>query len=160
MLIHLDILIEPKSNLLVEREVEDDSKYYYMPCMVKPQAKRPNIKSDSSIHFTYALNENVIPQKYRIFGTSMSMWSIKAMFTDRAIVVVDKYHELIVYAKGKRLIIELVHKLSKKNIIPTVATTVQESLTRAIIEISKFYWSATDSDSSTDFESIKMKTVP
>lgn len=116
MLIHLDILIEPRSNLLVEREVEDDTKYYFVPCMVKQQVKRPKMKSNSSIHLAYAFKEDIIPPAfmYRFLGACVSMWDFKAMFTDCAIVVIDKYHELIVYAKGKRLIIELVHKESKK----------------------------------------------
>ncbi|XP_076088739.1 uncharacterized protein LOC143059137 [Mytilus galloprovincialis] len=160
MLIHLDILIEPRSNFLVDTGAEIQTQTYYVPCMIKQKAKRPKVKSDSSIHLAYAFSEDVIPPAflYRFLGTSMSMWKIKSMFTDCAIVSVDDCHELILYAEGKRFVIELVHKTNKKSIIGTVASTVQECLTRAIIEISKFYWSATDSDSSTDLESTK-KTI-
>lgn len=162
MLIHLDILIEPRSSFLSEIQVPENDIFYLVPCMIKQPAKRPNIKVDSSIYLAYAFNEEVIPPAfmYRFLGSFMSMWKIKYMFTDSAIVVVDKCHELLVYADGKRLVLELVHKTNKKSIIATVASTVQECLTRSIIEISKFYWSATNSNASPNSESSSMKTIP
>lgn len=161
ILIHLDILIEPRSTFLAEAEEKNDKKIYYVPCMIKQKAQQQEVISDSSIHLAYTFNEDVIPPAfmYRFLGISMSMWRIKAMFTDCAIVHVDECHELIVYAQGKRLLIELVPTTNKKSIVATVASTVQECLTRAIIEISKFYWSATDSDTATDLKSTT-KTVP
>lgn len=162
MLIHLDILIEPRSKLLSEAKTPDYAIFYLVPCMIKQPAKRPDIKVNSSIYLAYAFNEDVIPPAfmYRFLSSLMSMWSIKSMFTDSAIVIVDKCHELFVYADGKRLVLELVHSTNKKSIIATVASSVQECLTRSIIEISKFYWSATDSTSSAESESSIMKTIP
>ncbi|XP_076086166.1 uncharacterized protein LOC143056873 [Mytilus galloprovincialis] len=162
MLIHLDILIEPRSSFLSEIQVPENEIFYLVPCMIKQPAKRPNIKVDSSIYLAYAFNEEVIPPAfmYRFLGSLMSMWKIKSMFTDSAIVAVDKCHELLVYADRKRLVLELLHTTNKKCIIATVASTVQECLTRSIIEISKFYWSATNSTASTGSESSSMKTIP
>ncbi|XP_052083242.1 uncharacterized protein LOC127720609 isoform X2 [Mytilus californianus] len=162
MLIHLDILIEPRSSFLSEIQVPENEIFYLVPCMIKQPAKRPNIKVDSSIYLAYAFNEEVIPPAfmYRFLGSFMSMWKIKSMFTDSAIVVVDKCHELLLYADGKRLVLELLHKTNKTGIIATVASTVQECLTRSIIEISKFYWSATNSTASPNPESSSMKTIP
>ncbi|CAG2232219.1 unnamed protein product [Mytilus edulis] len=57
MLIHLDILIEPRSSFLSEIQVPENEIFYLVPCMIKQPAKRPNIKVDSSIYLAYAFNE-------------------------------------------------------------------------------------------------------
>ncbi|CAC5384662.1 unnamed protein product [Mytilus coruscus] len=76
------------------------------------------------------------------------------LFSDLAVFKVDNFHDVAVQVKTKRVIVSLIHANSKGDIIPTLASSLQECLTAAIIRISEFYSMLSEDVTSTHVNSI------
>ncbi|CAG2242051.1 unnamed protein product [Mytilus edulis] len=61
------------------------------------------------------------------------------LFSDLAVVKIDNFHDVAVQVKTNKIIVSLIHAKTKEDIIPTLASSLQECLTVTIVGISKFY---------------------
>ncbi|XP_063438358.1 uncharacterized protein LOC134719283 [Mytilus trossulus] len=153
MLVHLDIMCRPKDD-------EDGSDFFLVPCMISTKREdNQQIDHDRSIHLAYRFKEEVVPPAilYRFIATFISIWKLRVsaksnrlmIFTDSADVKIDGDHDMRFDIQGNRFIVTLSHKEKNISIVPSIASTVQECLTHAIINISNFYFSVSE-DSACD----------
>ncbi|XP_052079906.1 uncharacterized protein LOC127718044 isoform X2 [Mytilus californianus] len=152
VLVHLDILVAPQphdENL--NYNIQDISRFL-VPCMITRPNKTKYMKkfctSKTSIVMSYTFIEEVIPPAltYRFLGSFVTMWGVKnykgkkrMLFSDLAVVEVDKSHDVAVQVLKNRVVVFLIHSERKENIIPTLASSVQECLSVAVHRISEFY---------------------
>ncbi|VDI49473.1 Hypothetical predicted protein [Mytilus galloprovincialis] len=146
VLLHLDILIEPKR--YTEKDTAAD--LFLVPCIVKekiPQKMHRNVTDDRTICIAYHLKETVVPSalSFKLIGAAISIWPLKVedsrfcLFFQAAIMDADKRNELQIHVEGQRIIAYLNNDVSKQLISPDLATTTQECLTLALGRILQFY---------------------
>ncbi|CAC5414814.1 unnamed protein product [Mytilus coruscus] len=146
VLLHLDILIEPK------RYTENDTAadIFLVPCMVKkkiPKTMQQNATDDRTICIAYHLKETVVPSalSYKLIGASISIWPLKVveyrfcLYIQAAIMDADNRNELQIRVEGQRIIVCLINHVSKQLISPDLATNTQECLSLALGRILQFY---------------------
>lgn len=155
ILVHLDVLIAPRTSYDDENSSVQDVSRFMIPCMVTKGNNTTFMKrfwnSNNSIVLAYTFIEEVIPPalSYRFLSSFITWWDIKnykdknkekrMLFSDLAVLRIDSLHDVAVQVKTKRVIVSLIHADSKDDIIPTLASSLQECLTAAIIRISEFY---------------------
>ncbi|XP_076084163.1 uncharacterized protein LOC143054953 [Mytilus galloprovincialis] len=146
VLLHLDILVEPKR--YTETEVAADS--FLVPCIVKeniPQKMRRNATDVKTLCIAYHLKETVVPSalSFKLIGAAISIWPLKVdasrfcLYFQAAIMDADNRNELQIHVKGQRIFAYLINDESKQLISPDLATTTQECLTLALERILQFY---------------------
>ncbi|CAG2223106.1 unnamed protein product [Mytilus edulis] len=146
VLLHLDILVEPKR--YTETEVAADS--FLVPCIVKeniPQKMRRNATDDKTLCIAYHLKETVVPSalSFKLIGAAISIWPLKVedsrfcLYFQAAIMDADNRNELHIHVEGQRIFAYLINDVSKQLISPDLATTTQECLTLALERILQFY---------------------
>ncbi|XP_071143991.1 uncharacterized protein [Mytilus edulis] len=146
VLLHLDILVEPKR--YTETEVAADS--FLVPCIVKeniPQKMRRNATDDKTLCIAYHLKETVVPSalSFKLIGAAISIWPLKVddsrfcLYFQAAIMDADNRNELQIHVKGQRIFAYLINDESKQLISPDLATITQECLTLALERILQFY---------------------
>ncbi|XP_076090552.1 uncharacterized protein LOC143062692 isoform X3 [Mytilus galloprovincialis] len=161
ILIHLDIIVSPRTDLQNLPLPLHTVSFYLVPCMIT----NPDITNyvatycndNTSIVLAYTFVDDVIPPAlaYRFLGSILTMWDLKIyngtrmMFCDLTVVEIDDDHDVAVQVKDKRVVVSLVHHDNKKRIVPTLASSIQECLTAAFFRISEFY-SSLSSDSITN----------
>ncbi|CAG2204307.1 unnamed protein product [Mytilus edulis] len=139
VLLHLDILVEPKR--YTEKEISAD--LFLVPCIVKEKIPRnmlSNATDDRTICIAYHLKETVVPSalSFKLIGAAISIWPLKVedsrfcLYFQAAIMNVDNKSELQIHVKGQKIIVYLIHEDSKQLISPDLATTTQECLTLAL----------------------------
>lgn len=152
ILAHLDILVAEK------RSTDDfgSSLHGVSRFLVPSMLSSPNDtqylnkfrKSETSILLAYRFIEEVIPPAlpYRFLASFIAMWGVKnyknkkqMLFNNLAVVEVDAFHDVAVQVIENRVVVSLIHSQKKENIVPTLASAVQECLTAAIHRISEFY---------------------
>ncbi|XP_076088251.1 uncharacterized protein LOC143058673 [Mytilus galloprovincialis] len=152
VLVHLDVLVAPQTeNEDLHHNIERVSRFL-VPCMITRHNKTKYMKkfctSKTSIIMSYSFIEEVIPPAltYRFLGSFVTMWGVKnykgkkrMLFSDLAVVEVDKSHDVAVQAMQNRVVVYLIHSERKEHIVPTLASSVQECLTAAVYRISEFY---------------------
>ncbi|CAG2204892.1 unnamed protein product [Mytilus edulis] len=146
VLLHLDIRVEPQR--YTEKEIS--ANLFLVPCIVTekiPQNMQSNATDDRTICIAYHLKETVVPSalSFKLIGASISIWPLKVvnfrfcLFFQAAIMDADNKNELQIHVEGQRIIVYLIHKVSKQLISPDLATTTQECLTLALERIIQFY---------------------
>ncbi|XP_076071515.1 uncharacterized protein LOC143042893 [Mytilus galloprovincialis] len=155
MLLHLDVILAPRNSYRdVDSPFEDVSRFL-IPCMITKGNDTMFLKtrwlSNNSIILSYTFIEEVIPPalSYRFLSSFITSWDIKTynergtekkmLFNDLAVLEVDSCHDIAVQVKTNRIIVSLVHANKKEDIIPILASSIQECLTAAIVRISEFY---------------------
>lgn len=155
ILVHLDVIIAPITKLEdVNSQIQDISRFL-IPCMITAGNNTSFLKrfwkSNNCIILAYTFIDEVIPPalSYRFLSSFITSWDIKnfkdgntetrMLFSDLAVIKVDSYHDVAVQVKNKRLIVSLIHSKSKEDINPTLASSLQECMTAAIVRISEFY---------------------
>lgn len=155
ILVHLDVIIAPKTRFEdVSRQIQHTSRFL-VPSMITKGNNTDFLKkfwrSNNSILLTYTFIEEVIPPalSYRFLSSFITSWEIKnykerntetkMLFSDLAVIQIDSCHDAAVQVQGKRLIVSLIHAKIKDDIIPTLASSLQECLTAAVVRISEFY---------------------
>jgi hypothetical protein len=98
--------------------------------------------------------EQIIPPAllYRFLASFVAMRNVNVnkdprellLFTDSAVVSIDRDHKVKAHVQGNRLVVTLMHEEDKTRIVPSIAATIQESLTRNIERISDFYCAITN----------------
>lgn len=146
VLLHLDILVEPKRFTGMDTAMDS----FLVPCIVKekiPPQIQQSATSDRTICIAYRLKETVVPSAllFKLIGAAISIWPLKiidsryCLFFQAAVMDPDETNELHIHAEGQRIVLYLVNKVSKQLISPDLATTTQECLTLALGRIILFY---------------------
>lgn len=171
ILVHLDVLVIPQNEVAgdsgdnPEQNTLDSNgtsspgvPFYFIPCMVQKPDDTNYLKKKclphTSIIMSFRFVGEIIPPAlaYRYMASLINMWNIrtyegrKMMFSNLLVVQVDDKHDIAVQVKGKRIIVSLIHVSNVVNIIPSLASSVQECLTAAVHRISEFYTVLSDSD--------------
>ncbi|XP_063397791.1 uncharacterized protein LOC134682146 [Mytilus trossulus] len=171
VLVHLDVLVaESRTTSDLRTSLDDVSKFIVPSMITRPNNTnylRNKCKTETSILLSYKFTEKVIPPAfpYRFIASFVDMWGVKnyenkkrMLFSDLAVVEVDDKHDVAVQVIENRVVVSLIHAEMKENIVPTIATSVQECLTAAIHRISEFY-STLSADSSTTDERSELHMV-
>lgn len=152
VLVHLDILVAPQTHdENLNCNIQDISRFL-VPCLITRPNKTKYMKkfctSKTSIIMSYTFIEEVIPPAltYRFLGSFVTIWGVKnykgkkrMLFSDLAVVEVDKRHDVAVQVVKNRVVVYLIHSERKEDIVPTLASSVQECLTAAVYRICEFY---------------------
>lgn len=155
MLVHLDVLVAPRTRFEEVNSPTNDVSRFLIPCMITKENDTMFLKrfwqANTSIILSYTFVEEVIPPalSYRFLSSFITSWDIKnfkdrntekrMLFSDLAVVKVDNSHDVAVQVKTNRLIVSLIHAKKKEEIFPTLASSLQECMTAAIVRISEFY---------------------
>lgn len=169
MLVHLDVLIAPRTRFEEVNSHTQDVSRFLIPCMITKENNTMFLKkfwqANTSIILSYTFVEEVIPPalSYRFLSSFITSWDIKnfkdrntekrMLFSDLAVVKVDNSHDVAVQLKTNRLIVSLIHAKKKEEISPTVASSLQECMTAAIVRISEFYSMLTEDTEPKDVNS-------
>ncbi|XP_052098003.1 uncharacterized protein LOC127732858 [Mytilus californianus] len=170
MLVHLDIMIAPRSSFEDASCSLQGVSRFLVPCMITKGNDTLFLekfwRSNNSIILAYTFSEEVIPpaMSYRFLSSLIASWDIKQykerntekrmLFSDLAVVQIDSLHDLAVQVKTNRLIVSLIHAKAKEEIIPTLASSLQECLTSAIVRITEFYSTLASDVKSADVNSV------
>ncbi|CAC5384666.1 unnamed protein product [Mytilus coruscus] len=155
ILVHLDVLIAPKTSFEELNSPIQDASNFLVPCMITKENDTMFLQkfrhSNNSIVIAYTFIEEVIPPalSYRFLSSLIASWDIKIyrgkyrekrmLFSNLAVVKIDSFHDVAVQVKTNKIIVSLIHAKTKEDIIPTLASSLQECLTATIVGISKFY---------------------
>jgi hypothetical protein len=145
VLVHLDILVEPKRYSQEQKSIVQS---YLVPCIVR--RKLPDIdyrsKNDKMICLSYKLLKSSIPAalSFKLIGAAMHVWPLKetpdvCLYHQAAILCIDRVNELHISVKDNKIIIYLINKDTKQFISPNIASTVQECLTLTLENALEFY---------------------
>ncbi|XP_052075970.1 uncharacterized protein LOC127714062 [Mytilus californianus] len=172
MLVHLDVIIAPRTSFELSTSPLKDVSRFLVPCMITKTNDTKYLEKfrncNNSIVMAYKFIEEVIPPalSYRLLGSFITMWHVKnykeknretiMLFSDLTVVQVDQSHDIAVQVKGNRVVVSLVHAVNKENIIPSLASSIQECLTTAMHGICEFYSTLSDAQNS----SSKHKPMP
>ena len=157
ILVRLDIMIQPKSNLFDNEgnpPPSTDDEYFLVPCMITERPLTETFGNDKCIYMTYMFTEQIIPPAllYRFLASFVAMRNVNVnkdprellLFTDSAVVSIDRDHKVKAHVQGNRLVVTLMHEEDKTRTVPSIAATIQESLTRNIERTSDFYCAITN----------------
>ncbi|CAG2222419.1 unnamed protein product [Mytilus edulis] len=108
VLLHLDILIEPKR--YTDKDTAAD--LFLVPCIVKekiPQKMHRNATDDRTICIAYHLKETVVPSalSFKLIGAAISIWPLKVedsrfcLYFQAAIMDADNRNELQIHVEGR-----------------------------------------------------------
>ena len=148
VLVHLDILVEPKH---YSQEQQSIVQSYLVPCIVKRKLPVTDAdyksKEDKMICLSYKRLKSSIPAalSFKLIGAAINIWPLKetregvCLYHQAAILCIDKASELHISVKDNKIIIYLINKVTKRFISPNIASTVQECLTLTLKNVLEFY---------------------
>ncbi|VDI27827.1 Hypothetical predicted protein, partial [Mytilus galloprovincialis] len=151
VLVHLDVLVLPK-RYSANSDTQVD--YFLVPCTVKHRMPMSFLDdksfSNRTISLVYRLQKSSIPSalSFKLIGAISGIWPIKEMndcpllYHSSAVLCVDGQTELRIIVEDKRVIIYLIHELSKHFISPNIAASIQECLTFTLEAVLTFYLSS------------------
>ncbi|CAC5408102.1 unnamed protein product [Mytilus coruscus] len=132
MLVHLDVIIAPRTSFELSSSPLKDVSRFLVPCMITRTNDTKYLEkvrlSNTSIVMAYKFIEEVIPPAllYRFLGSFITMWHVKnykeknretiMLFSDLTVVQVDQSHDIAVQVKGNRVVVSLVHALKKRTL--------------------------------------------
>ncbi|CAC5381004.1 unnamed protein product [Mytilus coruscus] len=145
VLVHLDILVEPK------REDKQDSRNetYLVPCLVNSRIPDTFLKFEEqkTICLAYKLTKSIIPAalSFKLIAAAVTIWPLKVvkgrncLYSQSSIMTVDKENELLIQIKDDRVLICLRNIFSRYNISPDIAASIQDCLVLALERVLLFY---------------------
>ena len=147
VLVHLDILVEPKQYI---QEMESKIQSYLVPLMVKHRLPVTDFfvkYADKMICLSYTLLKSSIPDAlfYKFIGAAMHSWPLQknqegiCLYHQAAILSIDESNELHLLVEDGKVFVYLINKFSKCFIPPNIASTVQECLTLTMTKLLQFY---------------------
>ncbi|XP_076100321.1 uncharacterized protein LOC143069527 [Mytilus galloprovincialis] len=154
VLIHLDILVEPKQYNGTERSTE----FFLVPCMIKEEAPTAFLNmeemADKMICLSYRLKKSSIPAAliFKLIGSVLNVLPIKeqdgrqCLYYQAAAFSIDDNNECRMHMKGDRIVINLINKVSRLEISPDIAASLQECLTFALTNVLQFYYACIGKD--------------
>lgn len=145
VLVHLDILVEPKR----EDKQDPRKKTYLVPCLVKSTIPDKFLKFEDkkTICLAYTLTKSIIPAalSFKLIAAAVTTWPLKVLkgrkclYSQSSIMTVDKDNELLLQIKDDRVLIYLINIVSRYNISPDVAASIQDCLMLALERALLFY---------------------
>ena len=147
VLVHLDILVEPKH---YSQKQESKIHSYIVPCMVKRRLPVTDfyVKSaDKMICLSYTFVQSFIPAalSFKLIGAAINLWPLQetpegiCLYHQAAILCVDGSNELHLLVEDDKVFVYLINKVNKGLIPPNIASTVQECLTLTMTKVIEFY---------------------
>ncbi|XP_052096593.1 uncharacterized protein LOC127731793 [Mytilus californianus] len=149
LLIHLDILIQPKHNTSASGD-----EIYLVPCMVKksppPGFFLRGTSDSNTIVLAYSLAITSIPSAlaFKIIGAASNNLLLKkedgkqCLFYKAAIFMVDDDNEIRMCLEDNRVMVNLVNRTSLHFLSPDIAASVQECLTKTLESSIAFYYTS------------------
>ncbi|XP_052066348.1 uncharacterized protein LOC127705994 [Mytilus californianus] len=147
VLIHLDVLIEPKRH----KEGQSMANDYLVPCIVKTTAPAnfldKDVVGDRTLCIAYEMTDLAVPSalSFKLIATALVVWPLKeengrpCLYYQSALLNVDERNELRIMIEGQHVMVYLTNAESIHLISPDVAASIQECLTLALTNILKFY---------------------
>ncbi|XP_063413910.1 uncharacterized protein LOC134696182 [Mytilus trossulus] len=175
LLVHLDVIIAPRTSFELSSSPLRDVSRFLVPCMITKTNDTKYLEKfrnyNNSIVMAYKFIEEIIPPAllYRFLGSIVTMWHVKKyactesnsekpmLFRDLYVVETGNSHEIAVQVKGNRVVVSLVHTVNKENIIPTLASSIQECLTTSMHGVCEFYSTLSDSQTSSEHQPMPFK---
>jgi hypothetical protein len=147
VLVHLDILVEPKH---YRQELESKVQSYLVPCIVKRRLPLTDfyVKSaEKMICLSYTLLKSSIPAalSFKLIGAAINVWPLNktskgiCLYHQAAIFCIDESNELHLLVKDGKVFVYIINKCPKSFIPPNIASTVQECLTLTMTKVLEFY---------------------
>jgi hypothetical protein len=148
VLVHLDILVEPKRYSQDQKSIVQS---YLVPCIVKRKLPVTDVyyksAKDKMICLSYKLLKSSIPAawSFKLIGAAMNVWPLKetpegvCLYHQAAILCIDRANDLHISVKDNKIIIYLINKDTKRFIPPNIASIVQECLTWTLKKVLEFY---------------------
>ncbi|VDI07815.1 Hypothetical predicted protein, partial [Mytilus galloprovincialis] len=147
LLIHLDILIQPKGF-----DSASGDERFLVPCMVKksppPDFFLRGISDSNTIVLAYHLAISSIPSAlaFKVIGAASNNWLLKeedgkqSLFHKAAIFMVDDDNEIRICLEDNHVMVNLVNRKSLQFLSPDIAASVQECLTKTLESSIAFYY--------------------
>ncbi|XP_076082168.1 uncharacterized protein LOC143052895 [Mytilus galloprovincialis] len=147
LLVHLDILIQPKGY----NSASGDERFL-VPCMVNksppPDFFLRRTSDSNTIVLTYDLAISSIPSAlaFKVIGAASNNWLLKeedekqCLYHKAAIFMVDDDNEIRMCLEDNRVMVNLVNRKSLQFLSPDIAASVQECLTKTLESSIAFYY--------------------
>lgn len=147
LLIHLDILIQPKS-----KNSASIDEMFLVPCMVKTSPRSDflfhGINDSNTIVLAYSLAIPSIPSalSFKVIGAASNNLFLKeengkqCLFHKAAIFMADDENEIRMCFEDNRVMVYLINRTSLQYLSPDIAASVQECLTKTIESCIAFYY--------------------
>ncbi|VDI32629.1 Hypothetical predicted protein [Mytilus galloprovincialis] len=147
LLIHLDILIQPKS---IGSASGDE--IFLVPCMVRsspqPDFFLHGTSDANTIVLAYSLAISAIPSAlaFKVIGAASNNWPLKeehgkqCLFHKAAIFMIDDENEIRMCLEGNRVMVNLINRNSLQFLSPDIAASIQECLTKTLESSFGFYY--------------------
>jgi hypothetical protein len=148
VLVHLDILVEPKR---YSQEQKSNVQSYLVPCIVKRKLPVTDVyyksKEDKMICLSYKLLKSSIPAalSFKLIGAAINVWPLKVrqegvcLYHQAAILCIDESNKLHLLVEDDKVFVYLINKVAKHFIPPNIASAVQECLTLTMTKVLEFY---------------------
>jgi hypothetical protein len=145
VLVHLDILVEPK-HYGEESGCTDQS--YLVPCMVTRRPPAIDSKSaEKMICLSYTLLESSIPAAlaFKLIGAAINIWPLQkrdgliCLYHQAAILYIDKLNEFYLLVEDGKVFVYLINTTAKGLIPQNIASAIQECLTFTMTKVLEFY---------------------
>lgn len=149
LLIHLDILIQPK----VYSAASNDE-MFLVPCIVKTCPPTDffvhGTSESTTIVLEYCLAVSSIPSAlaFKLIGAASNNWYLKEdsekqfLFHKAAVFLADDENEIRMCLDGNRVKVNLTNRTSLQALAPDMAASVQECLTKALKSSMAFYYNS------------------
>ncbi|VDI44393.1 Hypothetical predicted protein, partial [Mytilus galloprovincialis] len=143
VLVHLDVLVEPKRHSVWNN--------FLVPCTVKNKMPMSFLDDKSfenkTISLVYRFLKRTISSSlaFKLIGAVSGIWAIKEengrplLYHSSAVLYVDSKTEFRIIIEDTRVIVYLTHIPSKFTISPDIAASIQECLTFTLNDVLKFY---------------------
>ncbi|XP_076114693.1 uncharacterized protein LOC143082742 [Mytilus galloprovincialis] len=147
VLIHLDILIEPKR----QAEKQSIANEYLVPCFVKATAPANfldmDVFGDRTLCIAYEMTDLAVPSalSFKLIAAALVVWPLKeengrpCLYYQSALMNVDERNELRILIDGQHVMVYLTNAESIHLISPDLAASIQECITLALTSALKFY---------------------
>lgn len=154
VLIHLDILVEPKRY----RGADKSAEFFLVPSMIKEKAPISFLNleemADKMICMSYRLKRSSVPAAliFKLIGSALNVLPIKetngrpCLYYQAAIFSIDDDNECRIHMKGCRIVVNLMNKVSRLEISPDIAASIQECLTLTLTNVLHFYYACMGND--------------
>ncbi|CAC5398250.1 unnamed protein product [Mytilus coruscus] len=147
LLIHLDILIQPKEN-----KSASGDEIFLVPCIVKTSPPSDfflhGTNDSNTIVLAYSLAESSFPSSlaFKLIGAASNSFPLKVesgincLFHKAAIFQADGDNEIRMCLQDNRVMINLINRKSLQYLSPDIAASVQECITKTLESAIAFYY--------------------
>ncbi|CAC5418933.1 unnamed protein product [Mytilus coruscus] len=154
VLIHLDILVEPKQY----SGAGGSADFFLVPCTIKEKAPSSFFHTEEmdekAICLSYRLKKSSVPSAlfFKLIGSALNVLPIKetdgrpCLYYKAAVLSVDNDNECRIHMEGNRIVVNLINRTSRLQILPDIAASIQECLTLTLTNVLHFYYTCMGKD--------------